>query len=331
LSPALSVKSKPSWAALLVTLAVAGSCERDDLSLGDGHPDASAASGGLQAGSAGVSPAGAGGRAAAGAGGEAGQGPPEPPVFSEPTVIAELSDNDTANDDDPSLTADLTEIYFNSDRADSNEDIWRSVRGNETDDWPAPEPATTLNSPDRETGIALAPDGLSIWFSSDRGGDDLDVYVARRDHRSDDWFEPELDPDLSTDDDDLVSSISPDALTIYLARRSSDSDDYDIFVAQRAAVVDPWEPAAALDEMNSDAAESDASPVQGRWGLLFTRDEDLYLAQRTALDGPFASPKALEDLNSGSDDRDGWASNDFGYVVFSSDREGHYQLFEALR
>ncbi len=311
----MSPARKPPWV-LLIALTLAAACERDDLSLGDG----------LQASAAGGAEAGAG----AGQGGDGGALPELPP-FSEPTVIDELSAVDGTNDDDPSLTADLTEIYFNSDRTDSNEDIWRSVRGNETDDWPPPEAAEILNSPDRETGIAIAADGLSIWFSSDRGGTGLDVYVARRDQRSDEWSPPELDADLSTADDDLVSSISPDGLTVYLARRTDDSDDYDIFVAKRNTVDDAWQPADALAELNSDAAESDASPVQGFRGLLFTRDEDLYLAQRATPDGPFGGAIAVETLNSDSDDRDAWASNDFGYVVFSSDREGRYQLFEALR
>ncbi len=308
----------PAWNLLLIALALTA-CDRDDLSLGDGQ---------LQASAAGDSSDGG-----AGQGGGAGEGGAlaEPPPFSEPTVIDELSDVDQSNDDDPSLTADLTEIYFNSDRTDSNEDIWRSVRANDTDDWPSPEPAEILNSPDRETGIAIAPDGLGIWFSSDRGGSGLDIYVARRDQRSDEWSPPELDADLSTADDDLVSSISPDGLTVYLARRTDDSDDYDLFVAERASVDDAWQSATELTELNSDAAESDASPVQDSGGLIFTRDEDLYLAQRATPDGAFGSPVPFDTLNSDSDDRDAWATNDFGYVVFSSDREGRYQLFEALR
>jgi len=298
----------------LVLLIAASACSRDDLSLGDGRPDA-----------------GAGGGAPAGGAGGDGGAPAILPPFSEPTMIAALSASEDGNDDDPSLTADLTEIYFNSDRTGSNEDIWRSVRANETDDWPAPEAVDVLNSPDRETGIALAADGLTVWFSSDRGGAGLDIYVARRDQRSDEWLSPELEEALSTSDDDLVSSISADGLTIYLARRTDDSDDYDVFVAQRDTVADDWQPAAALSEVNTDAAESDASPVQGGLVLLFTRSEDLYVAERSSSGGLFSNPTPIEALNSESDDRDAWATHDFGYVVFSSDREGRYQLFQARR
>jgi len=39
----------------------------------------------------------------------------------------------------------------------------------------------------------------------------------------------------------------------------------------------------------------------------------------------------IEELNSGDDDRDAWASEDFTYVVFSSNRTGSYLLYEASR
>src|SRR4051812_28768819 len=63
--------------------------------------------------------------------------------WSTPVQITELADPDGA--DDPSLTGDLLEIYFGSDRAGSMttgaaplEDIWVAKRASPTDPWGAP-------------------------------------------------------------------------------------------------------------------------------------------------------------------------------------------------
>lgn len=285
--------------------------------------------GGLAGSTAGSGAAGAAG--ASGAAGDGDSGPSPLPEFSDPTLIDELAEPETeSNDDDPELTADLTEIYFNSDRIDSNEDIWRARRASPSDDWDAPELVEILSSPaDRETGIALTPDGLTIWFSSDREGD-LDIFKSTRDHRSDEWSAPQIDGDLSTGADDLVSSVSADALTLYLARRDDDSDDYDIYVTTRSSITAAWEPPQLVEELLTDSADSDASPVQGGWGLMFTRDEDLFFTQREQLGGPFGEPISIDKLNSSSDDGDLWAADDLSYVVFSSDRTGRYQIYEAI-
>jgi hypothetical protein len=39
----------------------------------------------------------------------------------------------------------------------------------------------------------------------------------------------------------------------------------------------------------------------------------------------------IESLNSDDDDRDAWADSTLSYVIFSSDRDGPHQLYEAER
>src|SRR5437762_1633695 len=63
--------------------------------------------------------------------------------WSTPVQIAQLADPDGA--DDPSLTSDLLELYFGSDRAGSKtsgppplEDIWVSKRLTVNDEWGTP-------------------------------------------------------------------------------------------------------------------------------------------------------------------------------------------------
>jgi hypothetical protein len=255
--------------------------------------------------------------------------------FGAPAAIESISGPD-GKDDDPSLSADLTLLYFNSTRngGAGKEDIWFSRRSDARAAWQPPELVPELNSEDRETGIALAADGLTILFSSDRegGSGGLDVYVARRADRARPWSEPQRVAELCSSQDDLVSSLSSSGRSIYLARRDGDDDDdYDLFVARREAVEQAWQEPLALEGLNTDAEESDAFEAAQGEQLLFTRDEDLYLARRAAGPHQFEAAAPLDELNSADDDRDPWASPDLRYLVFSSNRTGPYLLYEARR
>lgn len=257
--------------------------------------------------------------------------------FSEPHVIEALTTDDES-DDDPSLTEDRLLLCFNSKRdgGKGHEDIWCTTRESSVASWRAPEPQSDLNTEKRETGIALSLDGLSLWFSSDRDGGDggLDVYTATRESRSASWSEPARVAELSSDEDDLVSSIDETGRQLLLARRSregDDEDDYDVFVAQRDSLTDRWLAPASLDDIDTDDEESDAFLVGTGLTLIFTRDEDLTLSRRSSADAAFDRGKPIASLNSDDDDRDAWSNAAFTYVIFSSDRDGSYRLYEAER
>jgi hypothetical protein len=258
---------------------------------------------------------------------------PDVPRFAEPVAIGTISSEGTT-DDDPSLTADRLLLYFNSKRDGGlgHEDIWQSERANVDDPWPEPTQVTDLNTDQRETGIALSADGLSVFWSSDRDGGQggLDVYGATRASRADAWSEIAPVAALNGSGDELVSALSGDGRTLMLARRDDGDDDYDLYVATRDDQ-DEWNAPAAIAELNSDDEESDGFLLDDDLQLIFSRDENLNLARRPAPDDPFADPQPLETLNSDGDDRDAWASDDLGYVIFSSDRSGSYLLYEATR
>jgi WD40-like Beta Propeller Repeat len=251
--------------------------------------------------------------------------------LSEPALIEGLAGGD-GKDDDPSVSADLRLLYFNSTRSGGagKEDIWSSRRGSSNAAWQAPEPVLELNSEDRETGIALARDGLSILFSSDRpgGSGGLDVYRAQRAHRDAAWSEPDRVADLSSSADDLVSGVGV-AGSVYLARREGEDDDYDLYMALRDAAGDGWTEVVPLSGLNSDEEESDAFEVGDGALLLFTRDEDLFQARRESGSEQFGEAVPFAALNGADDDRDLWGTPDLSYVVFSSDRSGQYRLYEA--
>jgi hypothetical protein len=264
--------------------------------------------------------------------------------FEEPHVIAALDTGD-ANDDDPSLTADRLELCFNSKRegGQGKEDIWCTKRPDVASEWAVPVPQTDLNTEHRETGIALALDGLSLWFSSIRDGGDggLDVYTATRASRDAAWSAAARVAELSSDNDDLVSSIDETGLQLLMARRTRDKsnddddddteDDYDIFIATRPSLASAWQAPTPLDALNTSDEESDAFLIGAGLSLIFTRDGDLMLSRRASLSTAFDSGKPIESLNSEHDDRDAWSDASFDYVVFSSNRDGDHRLYEASR
>jgi len=76
-----------------------------------------------------------------------------------------------------------------------------------------PIPLTTLNSPDGETDPFLTPDGLTIYFASDRGGERA-VYTARRLSPYHDFGPPEVIPATSGSDQPVSPSTSADGLVL---------------------------------------------------------------------------------------------------------------------
>ena len=83
-------------------------------------------------------------------------------TLGAPVEITELTSG--LGEDDPSLTADLLEIYFGSRRTGGQgfEDIWRATRSSKDAAWGTPENVTALNSSSAETtatfrGSAAAP------------------------------------------------------------------------------------------------------------------------------------------------------------------------------
>jgi hypothetical protein len=335
-------------------------CSEARVRLGDGVTGGAAGSGGNAAsagaesgGNAGSTGGATGGAASeGGAGASSGEGGTFERPFGEPVEIGDpVPDAPSVGKyDDPSVTQDLLQLFFNVDfpkEKDASEDIWVVTRASRDEPWGRAEPVTELNTSARETGIAISPDGLTIWFSSDRDGDGLDVYVSTRESADPSarspWSEPVRVTSLSTDDDDLVSGISVDQLTLTLARREGPGKDYDIYISTRSSLDAEWSPAVPLDALNTDGKDGDASVV-GADGLTLVYTQgpdgghgDLFMARRPSLDAPFNADDvtALDELNTEYDERDAWVSPDLDYIIFSSNRrdgtEDSYQLYEAYR
>lgn len=137
------------------------------------------------------------------------------PVNLGPTV------NSAAWDLGPRVSADGLTLLFHSARSGGvgNEDIWMSTRATKDAAWGTPVclPAP-INSPANDGEAVLAPNGLVLFFNSDRAGGagNYDLWVATRPTTHSPWGTPmNLGRAVNTAAVEWCSSISADGMTLY--------------------------------------------------------------------------------------------------------------------
>jgi Tol biopolymer transport system component len=234
-----------------------------------------------------------------------------------------------ASDDDPTLTADLLELYFNRDG-----DIFVVQRASVDDAWSTPAVVPELSSVMNETTPEISGNGREFFFTSDRGGA-LDIWTSTRASRAEPWSTPVLVPELSSSVDDAAGGIGADGLEITVASMRV-GDQYDLYRSTRANRTAPWSMPVAIAAVN--APFQDESPLLADpLTLYFDADRDgddayeIYRARRSSPTAPFGAPEPVAELNTAMRDHDPWVSPDGRYIVFMSDRLGEQHLFEASR
>lgn len=262
--------------------------------------------------------------------------PPGP--FGAAVAIQELAAPD-ADDDDPTLTGDLLEIYFKSDRGTPGDfDIWRSVRAGADQPWGEPERVEEVSTDSYEATPEVSFDGLTLYLASSRDGgvDESDIWMSTRASRSDPWSEPVLVLELCSDDDDWAA-VTDDTGTHVVITREVPGRVLDLFGASRADVDDPWSEPVPLANLSSEVYEADGHLDPSGLRLFFAGeladgdDRDIYVATRPTPDDDFAPPERIAELSSDSRDEDPWVSPDGSVIVISSDRTGDQELYWSSR
>jgi Tol biopolymer transport system component len=101
--------------------------------------------------------------------------------FSSPTPLQEL--NTAFDDAAPVLSRDGLTLYFASKRtggASGDFDIWMARRPALASPFGAPSNVAELNTTGFDRPGWLSPDGCRLYFGSDRGGSNTEIYVAER-------------------------------------------------------------------------------------------------------------------------------------------------------
>lgn len=259
-------------------------------------------------------------------------------TFSTPRSIAEL--NTAGDEEDPSLTADLLEIFYN--RAASNgavADIWTARRTSSSGRWGQPAKVVTLSSSADETTPEVSPDGLTIYFASKRASSDYDIYMARRSSRSSPWGAVQRVAALNSRADEAAPVVVPPRLStmVFSSKRSGGAGGYDLYRADRAGASSGWSAPVALSGLNTAAGETDPWLFESDRWIYFARRRandtafDIWIASRPDTTQRFGKPRIVSELNSARSQSDIWLSADSKTMYFGSNRSGSWDIFIATR
>jgi len=135
------------------------------------------------------------------------------------TVNALTTVNSTARDDRPWVSPDELTVYFSSQRASVNDDLWRATRTTRSNAFGTPVAVTELNSIGNDAGIFLTADGLVALFGSDRSGGvgGVDIYRASRANTSSPFSTPQRVSALNSSADDFDPQLSADGQELFFA------------------------------------------------------------------------------------------------------------------
>jgi hypothetical protein len=254
------------------------------------------------------------------------------PRFGPAAPVSELNVPD-AKDEDITLTGDLLEIFFLSERTGSRE-LWTSTRASRSAPWAPPHLVSELNTDLSEITPSVSADGLRIWFYSGKAPDG--IWSATRASRSEPWRPAEPVPLLLPAGTTLVIGPSLDEAEKMLAVAILGASDagWDLYSATRATSGAAFSALAPIAFVNGPENEHDPFLVDGGRDLLFSStragEGDLFFARRARPDGAFSAVLALDELNTPTFlESDPFVSEDRSTIFFASTRSGVADIYEA--
>jgi hypothetical protein len=153
--------------------------------------------------------------------------------------------NSPADDWCPSLSADGLELYFTSGRAGGSGlyDLWMTTRASVNDNWGTPTNlGSPLNTSSQDTCPSISPDGLVLFFASNRSGvsGPMDLFMTRRATTKDPWGPPKnLGPTVNSDAVENAPMVSADgSLLFFYSDRQGGYGSGDIWQAPILPVLD---------------------------------------------------------------------------------------------
>jgi hypothetical protein len=283
-----------------------------------------------------------------------GSSSPIPYHFAAPVLVPELASS--SRTDNPTLTGDLLEIYFTTDRVSGNGDVWFATRASADAPFGTPAEVDAVNGPSFETSSAISADGLTLWFGSDRAGGAgaNDIWVSQRATRASAWSTPVNVVALNSPADDIPRPPGQHQLVMPMSSELATPDHYQTYLATRATTGAPFAAPVPIPELDyADRSTVDgfltddgltmffssapvaepadaATPVDaGKTGDAGAPNSDLFVAWRRSTGEAFSVTQPLSDLNTSADERDPWLSPDGSTLYFTSDRSGVLNIYTA--
>lgn len=259
------------------------------------------------------------------------------PTFGDPGQSVRNLNQERNNEYDPTLTHDLLEIFFISDRAGGlgGKDVWHAVRTDRREPFGPPEPVRDASSPADEEGVAVSGDGRTLWVGSRRAGGQggIDIWCTSRTDPEGAWEEPEPVEVLNSDQDDLPRPPGQGGAVLPISSNRGGGGLFQTFLAKHAGLHQEFAGLDRLDYLEvDDTSMEDGFLTDDGLHLFFRRaalggEGTLYVTWRTTTEEHFRDdPVGLDLVNSGYDDRDPFVSADRTRFFFASDRRNAASL-----
>jgi OOP family OmpA-OmpF porin len=167
----------------------------------------------------------------------------------------------------PTVTADDLSMYFHvSPTGNSDTEIYQSTRSSASAPWGQPiNIGPLVNSPYRDRHPSISPDGLTLYFVSNRDNpsqSQLDIYVAQRHSQTDPFGDPvRLGSQVNTTFNEGGVEVSANGLLLFFhSDRDAPSTGQDIFYSQRSSIDEPWGAAQKLGPTVNSANMAEGLP-----------------------------------------------------------------------
>jgi Tol biopolymer transport system component len=268
--------------------------------------------------------------------------------WSEPVNLGSTV-NSASFDVCPSVTRNGLSLYFGSNRSGSfgAVDIYVSQRPSVTDPWGPPlNLGLAINSPFIDNCPFVTPDGHTLMFLSNRPGSlGLDLYASIRQNKHDDlaWEMPIPVAALNTPFDEFgptgyEDEETEDLVVYFTSNRPGGPGGPDIYMS-RTAADGTLLPPTLVAELSTSAQDLFASVRKDGLELFLASDRagtfgslDFWVARRESALDPWSVPENLGPMvNSTAFDQRPAISRDPLTLIFSSNRNGNFDLYETTR
>jgi hypothetical protein len=240
------------------------------------------------------------------------------------------------DDGEQTLTGDGLTLFYSSTApgGSGRMDIWMITRPSLSAPWGTPvNLGPTINSSADDGGPNLSPDGLSLYFCSNRAGGrgGWDIWVATRPTLSAPFTSPvNLGSAINSNSDETDPHISADNRTlVFTSSRLGGPGANEVWMSTRTNAMAPWEPARYLLPPINNA--DDTFPVEiSRDGLLLflkswrplaspsgaNNTHAIYVSRRASQDEPFGAPVLIQPMLGLAHESDYCSLSDDGTTLY---------------
>jgi hypothetical protein len=214
-----------------------------------------------------------------------------------------------------------------------NRDLRTAERADRAAAFGESRPVTSVNTPSSEAWPSVSPDGLTLFFESNRGGPSR-LYAAARATTLDEFGAPEVVEDNHSVLSDGQPFVFANREALYFA--SNRNLHWQLFRASGNGTLHFGTEARV--EIDSASDESAPVPTIDDLALYFSSNRpdggarganDIWVARRASPTEPYGAPLDVMELNTSSDDFADWASPDGCRLYFHRNDILGSQLFVA--